>query len=538
MLYSLFVFLALIFSLLPVFSPNSIPGLASSISLLPEIVISLVILWTVLDLAIGLSQKLPKKHLTLTTINNLCLYLQLAAFLYALQVEYSLIYSFQFSHFSDYMYVDCFTSFLKLLVLLSGLFILRSSIPYVQAHKRHLLEYPLVILLAIFFMLLLVSANHFVAAFAALVGFSLNLYVLILFDTSRSAAREAGVKYYYLSTFSSGLILYGIFLLATISGSGQFDAIDFALSASPMFSAGEDLIFTFSFAFLFTGLLFKLSAFPGHLWAAEVYDGSPDPVTAFFMLPVKVAVLGFLVHFLARAVNPLLYYYQPILAIAAGGSMLWGCLGALFEKKTKRFFAYASINQIGFMLLGVTTGAHEGFRSTLLYLVLYIIMNLPVLIVFLYARRVDRRSFVYLTDFHGLGNHYWKYSWTFALSLFSMAGIPPLAGFFGKYYLILHAQEHALYGLVIIALATSLISAYYYLRLIKLLWFEGYNSVAPSLALPAGVVSLLTFSQISLLAFVLVVGPVLALITTVTTVLFAPSTELVTVINTIVAAKQ
>lgn len=235
--------------------------------MLPELVLTTMIVYLLTILSLEISAGRPKKTLTLESVNALCYGLGTVGILYLLQ----LVQNFQPTDAANpyflygYICSTSFTAFIKLLVLLTGLFILYSSTPYIKRHQRHLLEYPLVMALAILFMLLLVNANHLVAAFTALVGFSLNLYVLILFDTASSAAREAGIKYYYLSTFSSGLILYGIFLLSVAIGSSQLDVIDYILSASASINFTEGSLFIFAFAFLFTGLFFKLSAFPGHL---------------------------------------------------------------------------------------------------------------------------------------------------------------------------------------------------------------------------------------------------------------------------------
>lgn len=379
--------------------------------------------------------------------------------------------------FNGYLLTSSYVVTLKLLTVISGRVILDSSEAYMRNHSRHLLEYPLVFVLAILFMLLLVGAGHLISAFMALVGFSLNLYVLVLFDAPTAMAREAGIKYFYLSAFSSGLMLYGIFLLFLVTGTGHFSEMGQFLATQPeIFGTGRALL-EYGILFLLIGLFFKLSAFPGHLWAAEVYEGSPDPITAVFMLPVKVAVLSFVLQFLTVALEPVCVFWQPLIALSSFFSIIWGCFAALAERKTKRFLAYASINQIGFILLGLAAGSFEGYRTTLLYLFIYAVTNIGFLVVFLNARRADGNSLIYLSDFRGIGQQHWLLSWTLAVTLLSMAGIPPLAGFFGKYYLLLHAQEQGLYGLVITALVTSLVSTYYYLRLIKIFWFEGGASI-------------------------------------------------------------
>jgi NADH-quinone oxidoreductase subunit N len=474
--------------------------------LLPELGLTVLLAIVLTLLAVGLGQARSKKNLALESLAALRHGLSFVLGLYVMQ----LCCSSEVSFFNGYVLTSAYIIALKFLVVFSGRFILSSSESYLRAHPRHLLEYPITLTLAVLFMLLLVSAGHLISAFLALVGFSLNLYVLILFDATTAVAREAGVKYFYLSTISSGLMLYGIFLIFLITGTGHFlDIGQILATESELVTLAEPLL-QLAITFLFVGLFFKLSAFPGHLWAAEVYEGSPDPIMAFFMLPVKVAVLAFVLQLLATAFEPAVSLWQPLLMTSAIFSLVWGCLAALAERKTKRFLAYASINQIGFLLLGVSSGAFEGYRATLFYLFIYAIMNIGFLVVFLHTRRSDGKSLVYLTDFRGLGQQYPQYSWSIAMILLSMAGIPPLAGFFGKYYLLLHAQEQELYGLVIVGLAASLVSTYYYLRIIKILWFEGHDGMTSvSCVLTRAQALTLRFAEWSLWAFIVYAGPVL-----------------------------
>lgn len=460
---------------------------------LPEMLLIAALLLNLVLLAIGLGEGQSKKVLVIESFFSLSRALLAVAILYFMELLMGVSSGLLLEGFVS---TSAYVVATKLLTVLTGRFILVESNKYIAEHSRHLLEFPLVMTTAVFFMLLLVGSNHLVSAFLSLVGFSLNLYVLVLFDAPAAVAREAGVKYFYLSTISSGLILYGIFLLYALLGTGNFYEIQQLLAINLLtVSSGPDLL-SLAVVFLLVGLFFKLAAFPGHLWAADVYEGSPDPITAFFMLPVKVAVLGFVIQLLTVALEPAAALWQPIVALSAAVSLVWGCFAALAERKTKRFLAYASINQIGFLLLGLATASQEGYRATIFYLLLYSIMNVAFLVVFLNARRSDKKSLVYLTDFRGFGLKYVAYSWSVAVVLLSMAGIPPLAGFFGKYYLLLHAQEQGLTFIVVIGLATSLISTYYYLRLIKIFWFEGSDGVTAvncDLTLPQSAV--LTFSE-------------------------------------------
>lgn len=271
------------------------------LSILPEVVFMVLISYLLTVLAIELGQGRSKKDLALESLAALRVGLLCIAFLYFLQ----LAYNHTGSAFSGYFLVNSYTTTFKLLTLLSGLFVLHNSDEYIRRHERHLLEYPIVLSLALLLMLLLVSAGHLISAFLALVGFSLNIYVLILFDAPTTVAREAGIKYFYLSAFSSGLFIYGIFLFFLVTGTGHFYEIATLLTyAEEIQGTGLELL-QLAVVFILTGLFFKLSAFPGHLWAADVYEGSPDPVMAFFMLPAKVSVFSFVMNFLVSALEPL-----------------------------------------------------------------------------------------------------------------------------------------------------------------------------------------------------------------------------------------
>lgn len=305
--------------------------------------------------------------------------------------------------FNGYLRTSFYVTARELLALVSCRFVLNNSRTYLKSHSQHLLEYAIIFVLTVLFRRLLIRAANFRSAFRTVVGFSLNLYVLILFDAAKGNGREAGVKYYFLSTFSSGLRIYGIFLILVLIGTLQFFETAQNLRNNPELSKNAPARIRVALGLLLTGIFFKLSAFPGHLWAAEVYEGSSDPVTAFFRLPTKIAVLSFLFSAVAVARSALSSIWQPFLRVSAARSLFWGALGALAEKNTKRFLAYASINQIGFLLLGLATAAFSGFQATQIYLFVYSLRNFGFLTIFLASRRSQRYSLLYLTDFRGLG---------------------------------------------------------------------------------------------------------------------------------------
>lgn len=377
--------------------------------------------------------------------------------------------------FNGYSIVDFYTQVLKLIILLTVWLLLTASRSYLIKHPRHLMEYPILLLLTTLFLIILISSYNLMTLFLAIIGFSLNIYVLLLYDSFNHASREAGIKYYYLSTFSSGLIISAIFFAYLIFHNTSFISITWILHNWSLFGIVfyKKMLLSVMMYFLVFGFLFKLAAFPCHLWAPEVYDGSPHPITAIFVLPIKIATFGLFLRVLNYTFADLYFIWNYIIWMSAFFSMIWGCLGALSEKLIKRFVAYSSINQMGFLFMGLASGTFEGIRAALLYLVLYVLMNLGFFILFLNTReKKTNRSLTYLSDFNDYTKNNSLYSVSFIIILFSMAGIPPLGGFFGKYFLFLHSFEVGHYLLVIVGMVTSLIATYYYLRIIKILWFE------------------------------------------------------------------
>lgn len=378
-------------------------------------------------------------------------------------------------NFNAYSVTDFYTNSLKFAVIFSTLMILNSANDYVKNHPRHLMEYPLLVLLTTIFLLILISSYNLMTLFLAIIGFSLNIYVLLLYDSFNHSSREAGIKYYYLSTFSSGLLISGIFLAYLIFHNTSFISITWILHNWACFNGFEmkNFLLYIMIYFLSFGFLFKLAAFPCHLWAPEVYDGSPHPVTAIFVLPIKIATFGLFLRLLSYVFADLYFIWGYVIWMSAFFSMIWGCLGALGEQLVKRFVAYSSINQMGFLLMGLAAGTFEGIRASLIYLLLYVIMNLGFFILFLTTKDTKtKRSLTYLRDFKNFAQNNYLFSIGLVIILFSMAGIPPLGGFFGKYYLFLHSFQVGHFILVITGMATSVIATYYYLRIIKIMWFE------------------------------------------------------------------
>jgi NADH-quinone oxidoreductase subunit N len=375
------------------------------------------------------------------------------------------------------MYVAPGLTAAKLLVTLAALFVLLSSEQYVREQRRHTLEFAIMLASALLMLLVLINANKLIVTFLTVGGFSLCLYILILFDIVAKASREAALKYFYLSTLSTGLILFGSFLFYVANKETQFGELLTLLVYTP--TADALVLSQAAIVFVLTGLFFKLSAFPAHLWAVDVYEGSPAPVMAFFILPVKIAVFFALIRILNTAFVGYENIWLPCLSLAAVGSLAWGAFAAAQERKITRFLGYASINQLGFLLLAAATTTDKATNAIVLYLVLYALMTGGFLLAFIHARRYDNHNLIYISDLRGFAKLERLLSWNVATALFSMAGVPPLGGFFGKYLIIDAALCGGLYAQVVVALATSVISTFYYLQIIKAFWFEETPATNP-----------------------------------------------------------
>lgn len=338
---------------------------------------------------------------------------------------------------------------------------------YTLNKGSYLITWTVGIILVIPFIL----ANDFIILFISLIGFSLAVYTFLLSDYTRHTVREAGIKYYYLSTFSSSLLLYATFMVYLIFHSCNFDEVYVGilqLLLSPSITASKWYSSLFLLlTFFILGFSFKLSAFPGHLWAPEIYEGAPNMMFGFFILPSKVIMLTAFIKVITHVFGSLFFLWQPIIFICCAGSLIFGAIGAIYERKIKRFLAYTSINQMGFLLIGIVTGTISGVVITLVYLIIYIALNINFLSIFLRLNNC-----IYLTDLSAIFKTSNLLSLTLVFTIFSMAGIPPLAGFFGKFYLLIIAFKASCFAIVKIALISSVITAYYYIRVIRLIYFN------------------------------------------------------------------
>ncbi|MFP3920655.1 MAG: NADH-quinone oxidoreductase subunit NuoN [Dichotomicrobium sp.] len=361
---------------------------------------------------------------------------------------------------------DGFARFMKVLVLLASALALTMSQDYLRGAQLNITEYPVLVLLATAGMMMMLSANDLISLYLALELQSLSLYVIAAFRRESLRSSEAGLKYFVLGALSSGFLLYGASLLYGFTGSTSFEAI--ALSAQ---TAGPSLGLIFGLVFLLTGLAFKVSAVPFHMWTPDVYEGAPTPATALFSAASKAAAVGLLVRVLMSAVPALAAEWQQIVIAIAVASMGLGAFGAIGQKNIKRLMAYSSIGHVGYMLVGLSASSQQGTQAVLVYLAIYVAMTLGTFACILSMRRSEGMV-EGIDELSGLSRNQPMLAFLLAMLMFSMAGIPPLAGFFAKFYVFAAAVNAGLSWLAVIGVVASVIAAFYYLRVVKVMYFD------------------------------------------------------------------
>ena len=368
------------------------------------------------------------------------------------------------SLFNGGFVVDQLSSFMKILTILGGAFVLSISTKYLKIFKIFLIEYPVLILSSILGMMVMISSNDLMVFYIGLELQSLALYVLASFNRDQLKSSEAGLKYFVLSALSSGLLLYGCSLIYGFSGSTNFDVIGDTMSAS-------HYGLTFGIVFILVGLAFKISAVPFHMWAPDVYEGSPTVVTLFFAIVPKVAALTVFIRFLYIPFVNMIEQWQPILIFLSIASMIFGAIAAIGQNNLKRLIAYSSIGHMGYALAGLSTGSNDGIQSSIVYITIYLFMNLAFFCCLLMLKRNDE-YFETVDDLSGLSKNHPILSLSLLVILFSLAGIPPLAGFFAKFYVFKAVIEQSMYFLAIVGLLSTVIAAFYYLKIIKVIYFD------------------------------------------------------------------
>ncbi len=394
--------------------------------------------------------------------------------------------------FNNSYIIDNFSILMKVLILFFSLMILISSKEYIKINNIYKTEYFIIILSSLLGMIIMVSSYDLIIFYLGLELQSLCLYILASFKKDDEKSTEAGLKYFVLSALASGLLLYGCSLIYGFTGSTNFEVISDNLSK---FKAGG----IFGLVFIIIGLAFKISAVPFHMWTPDVYEGSPTSVTSFFALIPKIAALSVFIRFMYVPFINVIDNWQTIIVFLSIASMILGAVAAIGQNNIKRLIAYSSIGHMGYALAGISTGIYSGVESTVMYLIIYLVMNLGAFGCIFMLRR-ENVFYENISDLSGLSKNHPILALCFLIILFSLAGIPPLAGFFAKFYIFMSVIEAKMYYLALIGLLTTVISAFYYLRIIKIIYFDKPKK-AFDLSYDIGLKSTLALSSILVLIY-------------------------------------
>ena len=366
--------------------------------------------------------------------------------------------------FNESYIIDKFSIFMKVLTLLFCLFVLLASKNYIKNNNIDKIEYPIIILASTLGMILMISSYDLIIFYLSLELQSICLYILASFKREDLRSTEAGLKYFILSALASGILLYGCSLIYGFTGSTNFEVISTNLVES---NTGA----VFGIVFIIVALAFKLSVVPFHMWTPDVYEGSPTSVTSFFALVPKIAAISVFIRFMYVPFVNVIDQWQIIIVFLSIGSMILGAVAAIGQSNIKRLIAYSSIGHMGYALAGLATGTNAGIQSTIIYLTIYLVMNLGVFGCIFMMKR-ENIFYENINELSGLSKNHPILAFSFLIILFSLAGIPPLAGFFAKFYIFMAVIEAKMFALEIIGLVTTVVSAFYYLRIIKIIYFD------------------------------------------------------------------
>lgn len=371
------------------------------------------------------------------------------------------------SSFGGLVIIDTFGDFMKTLVLIGAGLTLIMSLGFIQREGMDKFEYPVLVVFATLGMFIMISANDLMTLYVGLEMQSLALYVCAAFQRDNLRSSEAGLKYFVLGAVASGMLLYGASMVYGFSGTTAFDTLATLLADGQDVSMG----IVVGLVFIAAGLAFKVSAVPFHMWTPDVYEGAPTPVAAFFSVAPKIAAMALLMRVLMGPFAGLFDEWQQIVFLLAVASMFLGAIGAIGQNNIKRLMAYSSIGHVGFALVGVAAGTAEGINGVAIYLAIYLVMGVGTWGCIL-AMRQQGAMVEGINNLAGLSRTHPQLALCLAIFMFSMAGIPPLAGFFGKFYVFMAALNEGLYTLAVIGVLTSVIGAFYYIRIVKIMYFD------------------------------------------------------------------
>ncbi len=407
--------------------------------------------------------------------------------------------------------VDGFARFMKIATLIGSAFAIAMSVGFARAERFERFEYPILIVIATLGMMMMISANDLISLYLGLELQSLSLYVIAAIHRDSVRSTEAGLKYFVLGALSSGMLLYGASLVYGFTGHTGFEGIATALAAERSTGLIIGLVFVLA------GIAFKISAVPFHMWTPDVYEGAPTPVTAFFAAAPKLAAMAMLIRVVIDPFGPIDDDWRQVLVFVSIASMGLGAFAAIGQRNIKRLMAYSSIGHMGFALVGLASGSQAGVQGVMVYMVIYLAMTLGAFACILSMRR--RGEMVEEIDsLAGLSTNQPLVAMLLAAILFSLAGIPPLAGFFAKYYVFVAAIEAKLYALAVIGVVTSVVGAFYYLRIVKIMYFD--DPAEKFERMPGELRTVLMLSGAFVIGFMVIMVPILGAADRAATTLF------------------
>ena len=397
---------------------------------------------------------------------------------------------------------DAFARFMKLLVVGGSAFTLMMAFPSAKEHNINQFEYAVLVLLATLGMMLMVSANDLMSLYVGLELQSLALYVVAAMKRDSAKATEAGLKYFVLGALSSGMLLYGASMVYGFTGHTQLDQIMTAIAAED-----RSIGLIFGMVFLLAGIAFKISAVPFHMWTPDVYEGAPTPVTAFFAAAPKVAAMALMLRVVSVSFHGVTHDWQQIIVFLSIASMVLASFAAIGQNNLKRLLAYSSIGHVGFALVGLSSGTANGVEGVSIYMAIYVLMTIGIFAAIL-SLKTESGYVETITELAGLSKKRPFVAGIIAVLMFSLIGLPPLAGFFAKWHVFLAAIEQGLFVLAVIGVLASAVSAFYYLRVIKVMYFD--EPVAEFAAVPRELTFVLAISGFLVITYFVTVGSPLA----------------------------
>ena len=455
------------------------------IVLFPEIALSIA---TVILLLIGLFQK---KNSFKNICNLSILTLIFISFLVFLNIDFSL------ANYNDFFINSAFIQFFKGLIIVGSLATIIITKNYFIELKLSRFEIPILILFSILGMMVLISSNDLIAMYLGIELQSLALYVTAAIKRDSLQSSESGVKYFVLGALSSGILLYGCSLIYGFTGSTNFQEIQNNLGTLNNLNLG----LIFGLIFVLVGLAFKVSAVPFHMWTPDVYEGAPTSVTAFFAIVPKVAAVALIFRFCLEPFKDFYSEWSQIIIFLSIASMFLGAIAAIAQKSIKRLLAYSSIGHVGYILIGLVAANSAGIKGVSIYMSIYVVMNIAVFSIIL-SLKYNNVFIEKINEFSGLSKHKPLISLSLAIIMLSMAGIPPFAGFFGKFYIFVAALKADLILLAVLGVISSVISAFYYLRIIKVMYFDEHENANFQLIINSQSLFLLIFSMLFISLFV------------------------------------